>query len=213
MRLERAFFARPVLEVAPELLGLLLVRELGSGARLVGRIVEVEAYVGGGRDAASHAHRGRTPRNAVMFGPPGHFYVYLSMGIHACLNVVCEPEGSAAAVLLRALEPLEGVEHMAKLRRGAAERELTSGPGKLAQALAIGLELNGSDALSGALRLERPRGARTATSISAGPRIGISKAAELPYRYFVRESRFVTRSPLNRRAVPLARALDAGTPR
>jgi DNA-3-methyladenine glycosylase len=197
MRLARRFFARPALEVAPELLGLHLVRELDSGERLVGRIVEVEAYLGGGVDAASHAHRGPTRRNAAMFGPPGHFYVYRSMGIHACVNVVCLPTGSA--VLLRALEPLAGLERMAQLRRGAAERDWTNGPGKLAQAFAIDLDFDKRDALSGALRIERPR-ARAAGEVAVGRRIGISKDAHFPYRFFLRESRFVSRSPLNRDA-------------
>ena len=115
MRLSRRFFARPCLEVAPELLGCLLVHEL-DGERLEGRIVEVEAYLGDGSDAASHAHRGPTPRSEIMFGRPGHFYVYRSMGIHACVNVVCEPVGRGAAALLRAGEPLEGLEEMRRLR-------------------------------------------------------------------------------------------------
>jgi DNA-3-methyladenine glycosylase len=212
MRLPPSFFARPCLEVAPEMLGLLLIHELGNGTRLVGRIVEVEAYLGDGSDTASHAHRGPTPRSRVMFGPPGHFYVYRSMGIHRCANVVCEPEGRAAAVLLRAVEPLEGEARMRELRGGRQGRELASGPGKLAQAFAIELAHDGRDALRGALRLERERSAR-APAISVGPRIGLSKAVELPYRFFARDSPHVTRAAQNGRARELARADRAGTPR
>ena len=202
MRLSRAFFARPCLEVAPEVLGLVLVHELANGVRLSARIVEVEAYLGDGSDAASHAHRGPTPRSRIMFGRPGHFYVYRSMGIHFCVNVVCEPEGRGAAVLLRAGEPLEGEAHMRRLRRlpaGRDARELANGPGKLAQALGIGLAQNGADALRGPLRLERPARA-PAFEVAVSPRIGISKSADLPYRFFVRASPNVSRSTWNARA-------------
>jgi DNA-3-methyladenine glycosylase len=212
MRLRRSFFARPCLEVAPEMLGLLLIHELANGARLVGRIVEVEAYLGDGGDAASHAHRGPTPRSRVMFGPPGHFYVYRSMGIHRCANLVCESEGRAAAVLLRAAEPLEGEPRMRALRGGREGRELASGPGKLAQAFAIQLAHDGRDALRGALRLEREPGA-PAPAISVGPRIGLSKAADLPYRFFVRGSPHVTRAAQNGRARELAPEVAPGTSR
>jgi len=225
MRLSRAFFARPCLEVAPEMLGLVLVHELARGVRLAARIVEVEAYLGDGSDAASHAHRGPTPRSGIMFGRPGHFYVYRSMGLHSCVNVVCEPEGRGAAVLLRAGEPLQGLAEMRRLRsirraRAApsedasgeaarseaqpsevdrAGRELTNGPGKLAQALGIGLAENGADALRGPLRLER-RARAPAFEIAVSPRIGITKSADLPYRFFVRGSPCVARSTWNARA-------------
>jgi len=212
MRLARSFFARPCLEVAPELLGLWLIHELPGGERLVGRIVEVEAYLGDGSDAASHAHRGATRRNRPMFGPPGHFYVYRSMGIHRCANVVCEPVGSAAAVLLRAAEPLEGQERMSALRGGRSGRELASGPGKLAEAFAIELADDGADALRGPLRLERdPRAAHL--EIRVGARIGITKSADLPYRFFVRGSPHVTRVALNGRARVFAPARSAGRAR
>ena len=211
-RLPRSFFARSCLDVAPQMLGLLLIHELPGGARLVGRIVEVEAYLGSGGDAASHAHRGPTPRSRVMFGAPGHFYVYRSMGLHFCANVVCEPEGRAAAVLLRAAEPVEGESRMRKLRGGRQGRELASGPGKLAQAFAIDLAHDGRDALHGALRLERERGAR-ALDISVGPRIGLSKAVDLPYRFFVRDSPHVTRAAQNGRSHALSREVRAGEPR
>jgi DNA-3-methyladenine glycosylase len=212
MRLTRGFFARPCLEVAPDLIGLLLVHELADGARLVGRIVEVEAYLGDGSDASSHAHRGPTARNRVMFGPPGHIYVYRSMGIHLCANVVCEPAGRAAAVLMRAAEPLAGEARMRALRGGRGGRELASGPGKLAQAFAIELAHDGSDLLRGALRIEREAGAAP-LALCAGPRIGITRAAGLPYRFFARDSPHVTRSALNARAHEVAPADRCGTPR
>jgi len=211
-RLARSFFARPCLEVAPDMLGLLLIHELPGGARLVGRIVEVEAYLGHGGDAASHAHRGPTPRSRIMFGPPGHFYVYRSMGIHFCVNVVCEPEGDAAAVLLRAAEPVAGESAMRKLRGGREGREVASGPGKLAQAFAIDLSHDGRDALRGALRLERERAGRAA-EISVGPRIGLTKAADLLYRFFVRDSPHVTRAAQNGRSRAFSREVRAGGPR
>jgi len=199
MRLSRAFFARPALEVAPELLGCRLVHEL-EGERLEGLIVEVEAYLGDGSDAASHAHRGFTPRAASMFGPPGRFYVYRSMGIHACANLVCEAEGRASAVLLRAVEPVLGLERMARRRGGRGGRELASGPGKLAQAFGIGLEHDGANALRGALRVEAARRAPPG-QVLRGPRVGIRKAAELPYRFWLAGCEHVTRTPLNRRVI------------
>ncbi|HTO06982.1 MAG TPA: DNA-3-methyladenine glycosylase [Myxococcota bacterium] len=213
MRIARAFFARPALEVAPEMLGLLLVHELADGTRLVGRIVEVEAYLGDGSDPASHSHNGPTPRTQPMFGPPGHFYVYRSMGIHRCANVVCEPAGRSSAVLLRAAEPLAGEERMRALRGGRGGRELASGPGRLAEAFAIELAHSGAEALRGPLRLERPaRAAATplAVEIVVGPRIGLTKAAELPYRFFVRGSPHVTRAAQNAHARPWRRAARAG---
>lgn len=193
MKLSRAFFARPCLTVAPELLGLVLVRELPDGTRLAGRIVEVEAYLGDGTDPGSHSHRGPTPRNRAMFGPPGHFYVYRSHGIHWCANVVCEPQGAGAAVLLRALEPLEGIERMVANRGGRGGRELLSGPGRLAQALAIGAADDRRCALSGPLRLEAPR-RRPRLALRVSRRIGLTKGAELPYRFCVAGSPWLSRA-------------------
>jgi len=182
-RLPRSFFARSVHAVAPELIGATLLVD-GIG----GLIVEVEAYHH--TDPAAHSFIGRTERNAVMFGPPGYAYVYRSYGIHWCLNFVCEAEGSASAVLIRALEPTEGPARMRR-RRGIDEaRALCSGPGKLAQALGITIKHNG-------LPLDRAPFelfARTGRpDIVTGPRIGISKAVEHPWRYGLRGSKFLSR--------------------
>lgn len=197
-RLTRAFFTRPCSEVAPQLLGCRLVHDLEDGTRLSGTIVEVEAYLGDGSDPGSHAHNGPTRRNASMFGWPGHFYIYRSMGIHVCANFVCEERGSGAAVLLRALEPGEGVAAMRRHRKGRTELELTNGPAKLTQAFAIGIEHDGASALRGPLRVEADE--MPARGIACSPRIGLVKGADLWYRYFVRDSPWVTPSPLNRRA-------------
>jgi DNA-3-methyladenine glycosylase len=182
-KLKRAFFDRSVHEVAPELIGATLLVD-GVG----GIIVEVEAYHH--TDPAAHSFGGETPRNAVMFGPPGFAYVYRSYGIHWCLNVVCEPKGSASAVLIRALAPTRGLEDMQRRRGVAEERALCSGPGKLAQALGVTIAHNG-------LRLDSPPfalHARTETpAIVAGGRIGITKAAELPWRYGLKDSRYLSK--------------------
>ncbi len=141
-RLPNRFFARSPVEVSPELLGCWLSRTLHDGTRLLGRIVEVEAYLGDGSDPSSHAHPGPTPRNRSMFGPPGRLYAYLSYGVHVCANVVCEPAGSGAAILLRAVEPIGGEPTMRRLRGLAddADRRLVaSGPGRLAQAFGLAL--------------------------------------------------------------------------
>jgi DNA-3-methyladenine glycosylase len=180
------FFERSVHAVAPELIGCTLrFRDVG------GVIVEVESYERD--DPACHAYGGPTERNAPLFGPPAHAYVYLSYGVHSCLNFVCEPEGSAAAVLIRALEPRWGLEQMQRRRRQSDVRALCSGPGKLTQALGIGLE---SDS---ALLAEPPfeLGGRTAewrhVQVVAGPRIGINRATELPWRFCAAGSAFVSR--------------------
>jgi DNA-3-methyladenine glycosylase len=193
-RLRTAFFDRPCLEVARDLVGTILVHRLPNGTRLGGRLVEVEAYLGAGRDPASHAHRGRTARNVSMFGPPGRLYAYRSYGIHTCLNLVCEAEGRAAAVLLRALEPLEGQERMRRLRGlapGASLRLLARGPGRLAQALGVPLAMDGVALSRGPLALfaaadgQAPRLARSG-------RTGIREAGDLPYRFYVRDSPWVS---------------------
>jgi DNA-3-methyladenine glycosylase len=182
-----AFYDRPVLEVARDLVGC-TVRH-GDTA---GVIVETEAYHHS--EPACHAYVGLTPRTATLFGPPGVAYVYRSYGIHALLNAVCEPEGEGAAVLIRALQPLDGVAEM-RARRGAHLRleDLCSGPGKLTQALGIGLEHNGTSLLHGPIRFEAPVAARPGVEIAVGPRIGITKAAELPWRFCAAGSRHVSR--------------------
>ena len=197
-RLTRAFFARPCAEIAPDLLGCRLVHDFDGGRRVSGIIVEVEAYLGDGSDPGSHSHRGPTRRNAAMFGPPGRFYVYRSMGIHLCANVVCEPEGSGAAVLLRAVEPREGLEVMRRNRSGRPERDLTNGPAKLTQAFGIRLEHDGDSVLRGALRVEA--GHARLAKIARSPRIGLTKGADLWQRFFVVDNRWVTPSPVNRHA-------------
>jgi DNA-3-methyladenine glycosylase len=184
VKLDRDFFGRSVHEVAPDLIGCTVLVD-GVG----GPIVEVEAY--DQEDPASHGFRGETARNRSMFGPPGHAYVYRSYGIHWCLNLVCEDEDVAAAVLLRALEPTQGVEAM-RTRRGLDEpRLLAAGPGRLCEALGVTREHDG-------LPLDRPpfelraRGAEP--EIVNGPRVGISRAADLPWRYGLAGSPYLSRS-------------------
>ena len=184
MALDREFFARSVHEVAPDLIGCTLLVD-GVG----GPIVEVEAY--DHEDPASHGFRGETARNRSMFGPPGHAYVYRSYGIHWCLNLVCEEKGVAAAVLLRGLEPAYGVEEM-RARRGLDEpRLLCSGPGRLCQALVVTGEHDG-------LPLDRPpfelRAREDEPELVAGPRVGITQAADLPWRYGLAGSPFLSRN-------------------
>jgi DNA-3-methyladenine glycosylase len=183
VRLRRDFFARSVHEVAPELIGATLLVD-GVG----GLIVEVEAY--DQEDPASHGFRGPTERTAAMFGPPGHAYVYRSYGIHWCINFVCDVEGRAEAALIRALEPTRGLDTM-RARRGVDDpRRLCSGPGKLCQALGITREHDG-------LPLDRAPFALYARDgepeLATGPRIGITRAAELPWRYALAGSRFLSR--------------------
>jgi DNA-3-methyladenine glycosylase len=185
--LRRAFYERPVREVARDLLGCVLRH--GATA---GRIVETEAYHDS--EAACHAHVGLTPRTHILFGPPGRAYVYRSYGIHALFNAVAEAEGVGAAVLVRALEPLEGLEVMRARRGRTGLAELCSGPGKLTQALGIELTENGSDLERGPIEiLPRPDGAPVRDEVLASPRIGITKAADLPWRYSLAGSRYVSR--------------------
>jgi len=198
--LPRDFFARPTLLVARELLGQRLVRHW-EGHRLAGRIVEVEAYIGID-DLASHARFGKTKRNAAMFGPPGCAYVYLIYGMYACLNLVTEAENFPAAVLMRALEPIEGIETQQQ-RRGAsiALRDLARGPGRLCQALAIDRSLDGVDVCAPGAPLWIEPDADIATeNVMQGPRIGVTggeAARSAPWRFFVRDSPWV--SGTNRR--------------
>ena len=184
-RLGRSFFQAETEELARALLGQVLVHESAEGL-VAGRIVETEAYLAAG-DPASHSHRGETRRNRSMFGRPGTAYVYLIYGMHRCLNVVSAPVGGGEAVLLRALEPLEGVELM-RARRGAVkDRDLCNGPGKLVQALGLGAEHDGADLCRGALGLWAPGGSDgelgAARQVLSGPRIGISNAVDLPLRF------------------------------
>jgi DNA-3-methyladenine glycosylase len=181
--LGRGFFARSVHEVAPDLVGSTLLVD-GVG----GRIVEVEAY--DGEDPASHGYRGQTARNRAMFGPPGHAYVYRSYGVHWCLNLVCDEEGRAEAVLVRALEPTHGLDAM-RARRGLdEERLLCSGPGRLCQALGVTGACDGH-------ALDRPPFRLLAPEVEAevvrGRRVGITRAADLPWRYGLAGSRFLSR--------------------
>ena len=196
--LPRSFFERSALEVAPELIGTYLSRRLPDGERIVGRVVEVEAYLGDGSDPSAHSHRGETARNRSMFGPAGRLYVYRSYGIHLCANVVCEPEGTASAVLLRALEPIAGVDRM-RGHRGLPEEgprhSVASGPGRLGQAMALRLQDDGVSLLAGAFRLHRRAAAEPPPSVEAAPRVGISKAADLPWRFFDTDSDCVSRPP------------------
>jgi DNA-3-methyladenine glycosylase len=182
-RLTKAFFSRSVHEVAPDLIGATLLFG-GIG----GRLVEVEAYHH--TDPAAHSYNGPTPRNVVMFGPAGYAYVYRSYGIHWCLNFVCEPKGSAAAVLIRAIEPTVGLARMRR-RRGVSDvRLLCSGPGRVCQALGITRADNG-------LALDEPPFELSARSghveVVAGPRIGLTKAVEKPWRYGLKDSRFLSK--------------------
>jgi DNA-3-methyladenine glycosylase len=182
-RIRRSFFARSVHAVAPDLIGAtLLVAGVG------GRIIEVEAYHH--TDPAAHSFGGPTPRNAVMFGPPGHAYVYRSYGIHWCLNFVCEEEGSASAVLIRALAPTKGLSTMRRRRGTSDALLLCAGPGRLGQALGIMAAHNG-------LALDAPPFELLARSedveIEIGPRIGITKAAHMPWRYGLRGSRYLSK--------------------
>jgi len=183
--LEPDFYERPVLEVARELIGCTVRHGPVSGL-----IVETEAYHDS--EPACHAFVGLTPRTATLFGAAAHAYVYRSYGIHALFNAVCEPEGVGAAVLIRALAPLEGIELMRSRRRASrrpaarplSPHELCAGPGRLTQALAIGLELNGSSLVSGPVRLYGRTRRWSPGEIRSGPRIGITKAAELPWRFW-----------------------------
>jgi DNA-3-methyladenine glycosylase len=182
-QLKRAFFGRSVHEVAPDLIGTtLLVNGVG------GIIVEVEAYHH--TEPAAHSYRGPTPRNSVMFGPPGYVYVYRSYGIHWCVNFVCEEAGSASAVLIRALEPTQGIPTMRRRRGVSDERALCSGPGKLTEALGITHAHNG-------LPLDAPPialyGRTSEPDIVTGIRIGLTKAVDLPWRYGLRDSKFLSK--------------------
>jgi DNA-3-methyladenine glycosylase len=181
--------------VAADLIGCRLVHRLDSGERLSVRLVEVEAYLGDGSDPAAHSHRGPTPRNQTMFGPPGRLYAYRIYGLHTCVNVVCGTGDQAAAVLLRAAEPLGGLPEMQR-RRGldpeSDPRLIARGPARLAQALGLSLEHDGQSLLRGALTIHPPDAEAAPGRLATGPRVGISQARNLPYRFFESESPWVS---------------------
>jgi DNA-3-methyladenine glycosylase len=187
--LKRAFYDRATIDVSRDLLGKVLVHGPTAGI-----IVETEAYLGG-EDLASHSARGVTERTRVIFGPPGHAYVYFIYGMYECLNLVAEPEGVPGCVLIRALEPVAGIELM-RQRRPAARKveDLASGPGKLTLAMAITRAQNGADVTRGALVIRQPREKRH-VDIVVTPRIGITKCEDLPLRFVVQGSRFVSGKP------------------
>jgi DNA-3-methyladenine glycosylase len=181
--LEAGFYRRPLLEVTRDLLGRLLVHRSPDGLCAV-RLVEVEAYDGAGLDPASHAHRGPTPRNAVMFGRPGHLYLYFTYGMHWCANVVCAAEGTAQAVLLRAGEPVAGTELMAARRPASRPRDLARGPARLCQAMGLAGWANGADLSAGPVLLTAgwpvPDG-----QVAWTGRVGVTAAADRPWRALV----------------------------
>ncbi|HEX7287368.1 MAG TPA: DNA-3-methyladenine glycosylase [Candidatus Angelobacter sp.] len=198
--LSRSFFNRDPRVVSRDLLGKLIVRKQGKQT-LAGRIVEVEAYLGAG-DLAAHAAAGRTARNQVLWGPPGHAYVYFIYGVHYCLNISCLPDGEAGCVLIRALEPVSGIEPMARARglhdlhTNAVNdlRKLTSGPGRLCQALSITRPRdNGKDMLSPKSDLQVYQDGFVPGAIAVTRRIGITKSAEMPLRFAIKANRFVSR--------------------
>ena len=195
--LDRVFFSRDPRRVARELLGKVLIRQ-ASRTRLTARIVEVEAYLGE-NDPAAHSAAGNTARTAVLFGPPGHAYVYFIYGNHYCLNVSCEPEGRAGGVLFRALEPLSGMDEMALARdieiHGPEDlRKLTSGPGRLSEAFGITRDRdNGGDLTSATSSLWIGDDGYRARGIQATRRIGITKAADKPWRYLLDGNPFVSK--------------------
>jgi len=206
-RLPASFFRRSPVEVAPELLGCLLVHAPQGGIRLVGRIVEVEAYLGDGTDPSAHCHAGPTPRNQSLFGPPGRLYAYRSYGIHTCVNVVCQPAGVGAGILLRAAEPIEGESAMRRhrgLSADAPRKSIASGPGRLAQAFAIGLEQDGEAFDGTRLAIHRAPGGSGRQRVVAGPRIGIRRAVALPYRFHLADDPYVSGPRRGPRGRPVA---------
>lgn len=181
MMLTAEFFARPTLEVAPELLGATLFVETKQGA-CSGRILEVEAYLGSD-DLASHAAGGRTPRSSVMFGPPGRTYVYFIYGMHHCLNFVTEPDGIPGAILIRALMPMTGKDLMMERRGTSKEMNLCNGPGKLCHALAIDRSWNNQSLAENQFPKIHLHAPDSKVAFTSSPRIGLSKARDLPYRF------------------------------
>ena len=181
-----SFYDRPTLQVARELLGCILVR-IWHGKRIAGQIVETEAYISA-EDLACHARHGKTARTAIMFGPPGRAYVYFTYGMHWLLNVVTEPEGNGCAVLIRAIEPTEGLDHIAARRSGRPPEEWTSGPAKLTQALGVDKTLNGIDLSGETLFIERGTPVPD-EAVQTGPRVGLGRVPDpwksMPWRFWV----------------------------
>ncbi|MBW8806574.1 MAG: DNA-3-methyladenine glycosylase [Catenulisporales bacterium] len=178
----RSFFSRSAEDVAPELLGCLLVRDSAEGRRVL-RITEVEAYAGP-LDPASHGYRGKTARTAVMFGPPGYLYVYFTYGMHFCINFVCSPEGECSAVLIRAGEIVEGLDLARAARPGSSDRDLARGPARLTKALGLSRADNGLDLCDGGLLSVMERTSSDFT-VATGPRVGVSSAADVPWRFWI----------------------------
>jgi DNA-3-methyladenine glycosylase len=188
--LSASFYSRDTVTVARELLGAVMVHETAEGPA-AGRIVETEAYLHD--DAACHASRGQTPRTTVMFGPPGHAYIYLIYGMYHCFNVVTAPRGIGEAVLIRALEPLEGIPLMARRRGKDRLRDLCSGPGKLVLAMGIGMTGNGADLRRGPLYIAAPAKKEPLGNIKVTTRIGITLDAHLPLRFHLEGSAYISR--------------------
>jgi DNA-3-methyladenine glycosylase len=188
--LPRDFFARPTVQVARDLLGKIILHSI-DGQTLAARIVENEAYLGQG-DLAAHSARGLTPRTKVIFGPPGHAYVFLAYGVYECLNLIAEPEGQAGCVLIRALEPLAGLAEMRRRRpKARRERDLASGPGKLTLAMGITRRHNGLDVTRGSLRVRALKREEPIEIVTAA-RIGISQSADLPLRFYIKDNKYVS---------------------
>ena len=192
--LPRAFYARGPRVLARALLGRVLVHDDPRAGRLAGLIVETEAYAGAD-DPASHAYRGETPRNRVMFGPPGVAYVYFTYGMHHCFNVVCGAVGQPSAVLVRALEPLLGLTAMRRRRAGVEGARVARGPGSLARAMGLDLRLDGADLTRGPLWIADLPPRRLGRRIGRGPRVGITRAATFPWRYWLIGSAAVSAGP------------------
>lgn len=186
--LSQEFFTKPAPELARDLLGCVLVHKTSEGT-VSGIIVETEAY--SQEDAASHSYRGETPRNSVMFGPAGHAYVYFTYGMHYCFNVVSGQPDHGQAVLLRALQPLDGIELMRQSRKQNQDKQLCNGPAKLVQAMGISKQDYGKPLFEGVLHISKRL--KEDPQISEGPRIGISKAVDVPWRFWLTDNPFISR--------------------
>jgi len=188
---DRGFYRRPTLDVAPDLLGKVIVHKV-DGHVLAARIVETEAYLGNG-DRAAHSARGLTKSTQVIFGPPGHAYVYLCYGMYECMNLVAEPDGQAGCVLIRAVEPLLGMEEIQRRRPKAKRpRDLASGPGKLTRALGVTRERNGVDVTRGELTVRAMHRSELFEVVTT-TRVGISVSQDLPYRFYIKDNEYVSK--------------------